>query len=193
MPIKQKIYFNVILSVLLLGAIFGYVLPKMSNSLIALQNSHQSQIIKLKQLNEQARSLTKMNEDLSVLNQMPVKPSDFFTSDATLVNEIKTIEDVAAKTNSTMTLSISGTADKAVAVNSASGLSQVSYSVSLKSTFPDTVRFIKYMEHRYFISPITGINISGDPDNKGGITATILSNFYIYKPQTQNESIPKKN
>lgn len=182
MGIKQKIYFNTIISILLLGAMFGYIFPKMSKSLVDLQNSHQSQIIKLKQLNEQAKSLSKMNEDLQAVAAMSIKPADFFTSDATLVNEIKTMEEVAAKTKSVMTLSISGTADKALAVSSASGLSQVPYAVTLKTTFPDLIRFIKYMENRYFISPISGLNISGDEDKQGGVSATILSSFYIYKP-----------
>ncbi len=180
MQSNRKIYIYIILNIIVFVVMFKFVLPKMANSLVALQNSHQAQISKLNQLNDQLKSLSKMNEDLSSLNELKVKPENFFTSDATLVNEIKSIEDAAVLTNTELDLAISGTADKAKSIPSLSNLVQVPFTMALKGAYPNVVRFVKYMENRYFIAPISSINISADEESEGTVIATFQSNFYLF-------------
>lgn len=176
---SRKIIFTVFIWALLTGAVFGFVLPKLSKGLIDLQASHEKQIAQLKDLQEQVQALKKIQEDLNKIDSQEVKPTDLFTSDIRLVNEIKKIESYAQKAGLAETLTVTGTADKAQAVASKSGLSQVPYTISLKGPFPGVVNFILYLENSSFISPVNAITVLyTEPNN---VTASILTNFYIYR------------
>jgi Tfp pilus assembly protein PilO len=173
----KKIALMIFIWLLLTGAAFTFLFPKMAISLVDLQSSHQQQIDHLKDLQEQVQALQKTQDDLSRLSSQSVKPTDLFTSDLHLVNEIKQIEQYAQKNNLIETLTVSGTADKAAAVQSASGLYQVPYSIVLKGAFPGVIDFIQYLENSYFISPVNGISVIFN--SPGNVSATIVSNFYI--------------
>ena len=175
----KKITIVVLVWIILTGVMFVMVIPRLSNGLIALQSNHQDQINQLADLKEQVQALKNIQDDLIKVNAQPVKPSDLFTSDLHLVNEIKKIEDFAAKTNLTETLTVSGTADKAQPVQSASGLSVVPYSIILKGPFPNEVNFVKYLENSSFISPVISFNVLYSQPNNS--TMTILTNFYLSK------------
>ncbi|MDB4939605.1 MAG: hypothetical protein JWO40_30 [Candidatus Doudnabacteria bacterium] len=175
----KKITLTVLIWVILTGAIFTLVMPRLSKGLISMQNNHQDQISQLADLKEQVQALKNIQGDLTKVNTLPIKPSDLFTSDLHLVNEIKEIEQYAEKTNLTETLTVSGTADKAQSVQSASGLSQVPYSIVLKGPFPNEVTFMKYLENSSFISPVVSFSVLYFQPNNA--TMTILTNFYIYR------------
>ncbi len=177
-PLK-KIYITAAIWAGLTGLVLGVVVPKQQKGLVTLQESNADQIDKLKDLREQVKTLQKIQEDLAKVEQQEVKPNDFFTGDTRLVNEIKTIELFALKSNLLETLTISGTADKATAVQSLSGLAQIPYSISLQGSFPNVVKFIKYLENAYFISPVNALSVTYS--EQGSVKATVLTNFYLYK------------
>lgn len=175
----SKIYIAAVVWLALSGAVFGLIFPKMARSLVDLQQSHQKQITELNSLQEQALGLQKMENDLSQADAQPVKLGSFFTADINLVREVQRLEDISQKTSMAESLTISGTADKAAAVQSASGLYQVPYTLSLKGSFPSFVRYLQYLENSYFISPVNGLTINYA--GKGQIDATVLANFLIHK------------
>ena len=163
---------------------FFYVLPKIADSLIGLQNAHKQQESQLQSLNDQVKGLEAMQRDLDVIKSMPVQPKDLFTpysADAKLVNEIQALEAAAAKTNNHMTLDITGSADKARAYPSASGLVAVPYTLALDGSFPDAVRFLEYFENSFFISPISDITVSGNGDKARTVHTAIQAEFFLEK------------
>jgi hypothetical protein len=177
---KNKIYISIAIWIALTAAVFGFIAPKLSSGIIALQSSHEKQLTEYNKLTDELQALKKAQEDFNKVEKQDVKPTDLFTSDLKLVNEIKMIEQMAAKTSLTPALTITGTADKAVSVKeSVSGLSMVPYSINLKGSFLNVVSFLKYLENSTFISPVNALTVTHD-DN-GNVNANILTNFYIYK------------
>jgi hypothetical protein len=177
-PLK-KIYILAGCWLVLTIAVFSFVAPRLSASMISLENSHEAQIKKLQDVTAQVDALQKIQDDLAKAAKQDVKPSDLFTSDIRLVNEIKSIEQFAAKSNVAESLTVTGTADKAQVVPGASGLIMVPYTIVLKGTFPGAVNFMRYLENAYFMSPVNAYSMLYN--EQGSITATILTNFYLYK------------
>lgn len=164
----------------LTAAAFFYGFPKLSDALVRLQTSHQEQIDTRDKLVAQASALEKMKKDLQALQKESIQSSDFFTSDTKLVNEIKHIEGIAQNTGTTLTISISGSADKAAAATGTkSKLAVVPYTIGLEGGFQNTLNFMKYLENSYFISPVNGLSITAD--EAGNLSTKILTNFFIYK------------
>lgn len=176
----HKIYLTLIVWLVFTASVFLYGFPKLADGLIRLQASHQEQIDTRDKLIAQALALEKMKKDLQALQNESIQSSDFFTSDTKLVNEIKYIEGIAQSTSTDLTISISGSADKAAeAVGTKSKLAVVPYTIGLEGAFQNTLNFMKYLENSYFISPVNGLSITAD--EAGLLTTRILTNFYIYK------------
>lgn len=181
MNVTKKIILIIVAWLVVTAAVFLYVLPKVGDSLIALQNSHQDQINQLSLLQAQTKNLTQMQADLDVINKKSIKPDDLFPIDVSLVNQLKFIENIAQQTNNQLTIQITGSENQATPVSgSLSHLLQSPYSIKIVGTFPDAVNFIQQMETSYFISPIAGINMSEATDTKL-LTTQILTNAYLRK------------
>ena len=182
MSVRNKIFEYFFIWAIVSAAVFFYVVPKFTQSLVDLQNSHQAQIDQLNKLQAQASNLHKMQIDLDTIAQDPVQPSDLFKSDVHLVNEFKYLEDVAAKTNNKLELTVSGTVEQELpAEGTVSGLVTVPYSMNLIGTYQNVTTFVKYMENAYFLSPISGLNLNKHTATPGQIEANILTNTFITK------------
>jgi|GEM_PF-2409468 len=181
MNVTKKIYGIIFTWLVITVAVFYFILPRLANSLIALQKSHQSQIAQYNDLQAQIQSLYAMQQDLDQLSKASVKPDDLFTSDVQLVNEIQHIESIAKSTGNDLKISITGTAKDAQPYRSYSKLYAVPYTISLTGPFPATLAFLHYFENSYFVSPPTAIDISNQLAlAQGQVKTTILANFFIH-------------
>ena len=116
----KKIYAIAFGWLVLTVVVFSFIVPKFYQSMTDLHNSHEAQIKTLQDLSAQVDALQKIQDDLTKADKQDVRPSDLFTSDIHLVNEIKSIEQFAAKSNVAETLTVTGTADKAQPVQGSS-------------------------------------------------------------------------
>jgi len=186
MSVETKIYVTIFVWLVLSVASLFFVFPKFADGLVALQQTHQSQIDEYNNLKVQIQSLRNMQDELAKISQQPIQPKDLFTSDVKLVKEIQRVENAANSSGLEMALSISGSASTAQAYpGSLSKLLKIPYAVTLNGGFAGVVQFLKYLENSYFISPIGGFDISaGDSalPNKS-VTARINSNFFIHTQQ----------
>lgn len=181
----SKIYIAVALWLVVTGAVFGFGLPKLFGGLTELQNSHQQQTDQYNQLRAQAASLETMKKDIDALKQQQVQPSDFFSTDLHLVNEIKQLETDASKSNVKTSIVIPGSADKAeVLKGSTAGLLVIPYTLKVTGDFPSLVTFLSYMQNNFFISPVTGINITADQDKS--LNTSVFASFFIRKDLSQS-------
>lgn len=190
---KSKIYAYLFVWVAATAAMFAYIMPHQRSSMLSLQNSHKQQIEDLSRLTQQVRNLTQIENDLKSVEKGEVKPRDFFGRDADLVGNIKTIEEIAKLTSNAVATSISGSADSAEQyAQSASKFYSIPYSVRISGSFSGAVNFLRYFENSYFVSPISGLNISaaGADSKDPKIKTTILSNFFVVR-QESNENKTK--
>jgi hypothetical protein len=165
------------------GMLF-FVLPKLGGVITHTQETKATQYAELEKLRQQTRVLQKMQEDLNNIKRQPVQPEDFFTRDVKLVHEIQHEEEIAAQTGNKIKLTISGTADKAQNIQSASALFQVPYTITLQGRFDGLIKFLDLLENSYFISPVSGLNIrtnTDESDPNANIVTTIYANFFIHK------------
>ena len=167
------------------AALFFFVMPRFSDNLTELQTSHQQQADTYNSLRAQAASLQKMQQDLDSLKNEKIQPSDFFSNDLQLVNEIKQLETNAINSNVVTTLTIPVSADKAATLKgSESGLFVVPYSLKVVGQFPDLLKFLEYQENSFFIAPVDGINLLAqlsEKDKSSTINTELLGSFYIKK------------
>lgn len=185
MTTKGHITTSIVVWVVATAVAFFFVFPKLANQLVVVQQSHQTQIDEDNRLRTQIQALNNMQTELDKLRKQPVQPSDLFTPDVQLVNEIQHIEDVGQATNNGLTISISGTVKGLQQYPSQSGLLQVPYNIGLKGSFPGTVAFLKYLENSYFVSPINGFSIGAVT---GGVNTNILTNFFINQQAAANQT-----
>lgn len=155
-------------------------IPRLSKSLTDLQSGHKEQLDTLNKLKAQAASLEKMRQDLDTQKKEKVQASDLFSGDLDLVNEIKKMEDNAAKSGVKLTLTIPESADKAKPLKSSvSGLYVVPYTLLVDGDFPSYLKFVKYMENSFFVSPFNGMNLTVKEEL--GFEGLMQGNFYIKK------------
>lgn len=179
---NTKIVLSIFIWLVLTAGLFFYAIPKMSKSLTDLRQGHKEQLDALNKLKAQAASLERMRQDLDSQKKQKVLPSDLFSDDLNLVNEIKQMEDNAAKSNVKTTLAISESADKAKPlVGSLSGLVVIPYNLKVAGDFPSFVQFVKYMENSFFVSPFSGMNITVGKET--GMESQLGGSFFIKKPQ----------
>ena len=177
MNINQKITWYLLVFLAITAAIFFFLAPMFESNLYSLQGKYQDQENQLSALTAQASSLRQIQDDFSKINQMSVKPVDLFSTDVSLVEQFKYIENLATVTNVNLELAITGTADNAQSIkNVKSKLITIPYTIKVQGNFPNIINFIKNFENSYFISPISGLAITKDTT---GLGATILSNVYL--------------
>lgn len=184
MNLQAKIYSYVLALLAVSAFAFFYLFPMLANGLIQLQNTHKDQLSKIKSLDEQVKALQAMQRNLDDIAKMPVQPKDLFapySADVTLVDEIQSLENSAVKTNNTMKITINGSAQGAQPYPSASGLVSIPYIINLNGTYPQTVRFLEYLENSFFISPVQQITISRNGDKAGTVNTKITTMFFLQK------------
>lgn len=131
-------------------------------------------------LQAQDKSYKQAQADLQQLAQKPNQPDDFFSTDINLVDEIQTLEDLAAKYNLTMQLSgVAGTIGSLPPAPTKTPIALVPYGITLNGDFFQVVNFIENLEHLSFITNVGNLNIGAT--DKGSVTASLNANFYLRK------------
>lgn len=130
----------------------------------------------LLELQAEQRSYQQGITDLELLSKKEVLPSNFFSSDTSLVNEIKTLENLAEVNNLKITITIGGTANTLPKAKTSSDLLVAPYSLNLTGNYLSVLNFIRSAENLSFITQFKNVNIQ----NSGPETsASINSVFYI--------------
>jgi Tfp pilus assembly protein PilO len=177
---KNKIILVLLAWLILSASMFLYFFKLLDVQNQATLDSMAQERKDLASLQAQDQSYKQAQADLQELAGKPYQPEDFFTSDISLVNEIQTLENLAAKYNLTMQISgIAGTIETLQSANTVTPIAMVPYGITLSGDFFQTVNFIESLEHLSFIANPTNISING-ADN-GNVSASMSANFYLKK------------
>ncbi len=178
---KNKIILLLLVWLILSVVMFMYLFKLLDNQNQATLDSMAQERSNLAALQAQYASYKQAQADLDKLaNEKSPQPEDFFTSDISLVNEIQTLENLAAKYNLKMQLSgVAGTINSLQSANTVTPIAIVPYSISLSGDFFQVVNFIESLEHLKFITNPT--NISIEAADGGNVTASMTANFYLKK------------
>jgi len=131
-------------------------------------------------LQAQDASYKQAQADLQELAGKPLQPEDFFSSDIALVNEIRTLENLASKYNLKMELSgVAGTIDSLQSANTLTPIAIVPYGITLSGDFFQSINFIESLEHLSFVTNPTDITIESTDNGNVGVSMT--ANFYLKK------------
>jgi Tfp pilus assembly protein PilO len=177
---KNKIAIVVISWLVLCGVMFLYLFPIMDGKNQAELDSMAQDRKSLVLLQAQDQSYKQAQSDLQELASKTYQPEDFFTKDISLVNEVKTLEDLAAKYNLKMILTgVNGTIAALPKADTASNLAQIPYGITLSGDFYQAVNFIETMENLSFVTNITSLSINAA--DKSSIVVSLGANFYLSK------------
>jgi len=177
---KNKIAVTALAWLILTAAMFLYFFPIMDGKNQAALDGMAQDRKNLVLLQAQDKSFKQAQADLRELAAKTSQPEDFFSKDIALVNEIKTLEGLAAKYNLKMSLSgVSGTVGALPPASTATPLAEIPYGITLNGDFYQAVNFIESMENLAFVTNITGLSI-GSAD-KSNVTVSLNANFYLRK------------
>jgi hypothetical protein len=177
---KNKIVLLLLAWLILSAAMFLYFFKLLDSQNQATLDSMAQERKDLAVLQAQDASYKKAQADLQVLADKPLQPENFFTSDTSLVNEIQTLENLAAKYNLKMQLSgVAGTIGSLPNANTVTPIGMVQYGISLNGDFFQVVNFIESLEHLSFITNPTNISIGAAEG--GNVSASMTANFYLKK------------
>jgi len=177
---KNKIILLLLAWLILSALMFLYFFKLIDGQNRAALDSMARERKDLAVLQAQDQSFKQAQADLQVLAGKPLQPENFFTSDISLVNEIQTLESLAAKDNLKMQLSgVAGTIGSLPQANTVTPIGVVTYGISLNGDFFQVVNFIESLEHLSFITNPTGISIGAA--GGGNVTASMTANFYLKK------------
>lgn len=177
---RIKLFIVIILFVIFAGSMFtfGYgILETKNTTRLDLVNK---QKLELEVLMREQKNFEQGKKDLVTLDQKPNPPGELFSKDTKVVKEIRVLEDLAARYNLELTLSISGTTKTATkAAGVASELLVVPYTVTAVGPFPNVLNYIAATEHTSFVNHTEEIQITSL--DTGSISAVISSQFYLKK------------
>jgi Tfp pilus assembly protein PilO len=175
---KNKIMLVLALWVAASFAMVGYFFGILSDANQQTLGEITAQRQEMAQLSAERDSYQLAKQDLTQLQAKALQPEDFFSKDVTLVNEIKTLENLGQKLNVDFNLSgLSGTMVSAPKAKTQSEIFAVPYSINLLGDFSDIVAFIETMENLDFITTLSTLSISSTVDNK--VVANLTANFYL--------------
>jgi Tfp pilus assembly protein PilO len=177
---KNKIIVVLIIWLTVSAAMFLFFFNLLDNQNQATLDSMAQERKDLVVLQAQDASYKKAQADLQELAGKPLQPQDFFTSDTSLVYEIQTLENLAAKYNLKMQIGgVAGTVNSLMSAGTVTPIVTVPYSISLNGDFFQVVNFIESLEHLSFITNPT--NISIEASDNGNVSASMTANFYLRK------------
>lgn len=160
--------------VLMVSYLFKFL--QQSNEQVLAQIKDQQKELLVLQAEKESYDLAQ--KDLAELGKRTVQPEDFFSQDVTLVNEIKTLEELGNRLNVNLNLSgLSGVVKNAPKAPTKGQIFAVPYSISLSGSFNNVIKFLETLEHLDFITLITGLNVSAT--SGGNVSASLTANFYL--------------
>lgn len=179
MKVKSKIYISLTVWLALCLFMFMYGLKFFDKSNRAALGKISEQNKELVVLRAQQESYRLAQKDLDEIAQAKYQPSELFSKDVTLVDEIEYLESLEEKLGVKLTLSgISGTFDSSKKKTPGS-LFTIPFSVSVNGPLNNVVDFIETFENLEFASRLNSLSISsGDP---GLVNVSTGANLYIKK------------
>lgn len=177
---KNKIILLLIAWLILSAVMFMYLFKILDGQNQATLDSMAQERKDLAALQAQDASYKQAQADLQELAGKPLQPENFFSSDIALVDEIQTLENLAAKYNLKMQLSgVAGTIGTLPNAGTITPIGIVPYGINLNGDFFQVVNFIESMEHLSFITNPTNISIGATEG--GNVTVNLAANFYLRK------------
>lgn len=177
---KNKIIFLLLGWLVLSAVMFLYFFKLLDSSNQATLDSMAQERKDLAVLQAQDKSYKQAQADLQVLADKANQPEGFFSKDIALVDEIQTLEDLAAKYNLKMQLSgVAGTINSLPQAQTTTSIAVVPYGITLNGDFSQVVNFIENLEHLSFVTNVTSLSLSAA--DKSNVTAGLSANFYLRK------------
>ena len=159
---------------------FAYFFKILDASNLQILKSMEKRKKELAGLKAQQQSENQAQWDLDTLAKENYKPEDFFSRDITLVNELKTLENLSQRLGVKMDIGgVAGTVNTAAKAKSITPLVVVPYSVTVNGSLQRAVDFVETMENLEFITNVSNISIN-TADNST-VTVSMTANFYLKK------------
>ena len=182
MNYRSKIIVGIGCVLIVCAGLFVFVYPMLSHSNDALALQLDERKKEFENLNSEKKSIEQGQRDLNSMEGKPLQPKDFFSSDKTLVSEVKMIESIAADYNVELQLRVSGTTTAALTVpKTTSGLISVAYTMDVPGSFNNFVRFLDALEHLPFVTQVRTIQITAvtEDGKTQNIRAQLGAEFYL--------------
>jgi Tfp pilus assembly protein PilO len=177
---KNKIYLAVFLWLVLCASMFGYFFSLLNKSNKELTSQITAKSRELQLLEAEQQSYKQAKTELDKLKRERYQPERFFSKDAALVDEIRTIEKVAGDLNLDITINgLRGTLKEHTKANTQSEVYVVPFSMNVVGTFADTVTFMETLENLHFITNVNTVSVNAG--SAGQVNAALVSNFYLKK------------
>ena len=177
---RIKLFIVIALFAIFAGVMFSFgygILEAKNTARLDLVNK---QNLELEVLKREQKNFEQGKKDLATLDQKPHPPGDLFSKDTKVVKEIRILEELAARYNLDLTLSISGTSKNAIkAPGVVSDLLVVPYTVVVVGAFNNILNYVAATEHSSFVTHTQGVQISSL--DSGSARATLSSQFYLKK------------
>ena len=175
---KNKIYAALAVWLALSGAMIGYCFKILQNANLEILSKISSQQTELNQLTAERDSYQQAKRDLDEMQTKTIQPDDFFSRDITLVDEIKTLENLGQKFGVNLDLSgLSGTVAQAPKANTKGVIYAASYSINLSGDFVKAVGFIEAFENLAFVTTLNSLSVS--KAGQGNVNINMAANFYL--------------
>ncbi len=175
---KHKIIVALAIWVIVLGLILGYLFKILDSSNQETVTRIFGQQKELAVLEAEKDSYTQGKEDLKKFLAKKIQPKDFFSSDITFVNEIKTLEDLEREVGLDMNLSgIRGTVESLPKAKTQGEIFAVPFRINLNGKFSKVVKFIEILENLKFITTVSQVSISSASD--GEVNANLTASFFL--------------
>jgi|GEM_PF-2338283 len=182
MNYRVKIITGITGIVLMCAGLFFFVYPMFgrSNDALALQLDERKK--EYENLNSEKKSIEQGQRDLDNLAKRPLQPKDFFSSDQTLVSEVRVLETIASQHELKLELRVAGTVDSAVPVpTTSSGLISVTYGMELTGKHNDIIAFLDALEHVPFVTHVSTIQMQAVVVEKQvhNVRAILSADFFV--------------
>lgn len=182
MNYKLKIIIGAIGAAVVAVVLFMFIYPMFgrSNDALALQLEERKK--EYENLNSEKRSIEQGQKDLDTISRRVTQPQDLFSSDQTLVEEVRTLESIAEFHNLELELDVSGTVAEAVPVpNTNSGLISITYAIELEGSYNSLVEFLDAFEQLPFVSHISEMKVQSviAENQVQGVRAQLTAEFFI--------------
>lgn len=133
----------------------------------------------LLQLEGERESFERGREDLKNLENYVYQPSNLFTTDVDLVEELKVMERLATESKVEIDFSVSGTVGEAVQAKTISELYLVPFRLDITGQFSDIVHFMERLEKAKFVMHSQSMNsVYAGSD---GVTTSLIGTIYLRK------------
>lgn len=175
---KNKIVVSLIVWALVSASmlLYGFNIMEAGNQKMIFQIEESRK--ELAALQDEKNSYTQAQKDLDQMQKENLQPADFFSQDISLVNELKTLEDLQSKLGVDLTVSgVSGTAKTAQKAKTVSDIVTVPYSISAVGPYENITDLVQTLENLPFVTTVSAISLS--VADKGRVNLSLGANFYL--------------